>query len=95
MPSPPIPSCDWKVRTAVWVAGPKAPSTESPAPRLALSSDWTAFTAGPLSPWRTVMASAPQVAGPTMPSAVRPLDCWKLTTALRAPEPKTPSTLTD
>src|SRR5699024_1788842 len=51
-PSTPIPAADCRARTALAVPLPKTPSTAIEAP-LAVSADWSVFTAAPRSHWRS------------------------------------------
>ena len=94
MPSEVSPCADWKLRTALSVAGPKSPSVATELPCLT-SWTWSAWTAGPVLPWRTVLTRAENVAGPAMPSADRPRDCWKAVTAALVPLPKSPSAVVE
>src|SRR5829696_1123033 len=89
----------WKPRTAASVLGPKIPSTckpllGSPDRLRNWNSSWTPRTASPWLPCLTVMISADQVLGPTMPSTARPFCCWKARTAASVLGPKIPSAAT-
>ena len=46
-------------------------------------------------PCRTVLTRAENVAGPAMPSAPSPRDCWKAVTAALVPLPKSPSAVVE
>src|SRR5712671_6512941 len=75
---------------------PKMPSTTSVRPFLRLRKliwSWTARTAGPTLPSRTVTIRARHVPARTTPLATRPWRRWKAITAALVFGPKRPSTV--